>query len=99
MEAQLPKKISGPGMVQYINGGRSDALMPGYIPAVSPGNCVETEEEWQRMPEPDKPDVAIPARYMKTAVGIMCHGDDTVPDYMLWLQKGNFRSCPHAAFM
>ena len=78
----------------YINDGHGDTPMPGYIMAISPGTCADTEEEWQRMLELDKKDVAIPAEYMKTAVGIMRHGDDTVPDYMIWLQRGDFTNCP-----
>ena len=81
------------GMVPYINDGHSEVPMPGYILAISPGNCCETEEEWQRMMELDKKDVAIPAQYMKTAVEIMRHGED-VPEYTLWLQRGDFTNCP-----
>jgi len=81
------------GMVPYINDGHSEVPMPGYILAISPGNCCETEEEWQRMLELDKKDVAIPAQYMKTAVEIMRHGED-VPEYTLWLQRGDFTNCP-----
>ena len=51
------------------------------------------------MLELDKKDVAIPAEYMKTAVEIMRHGDDSVPDYMLWLQRGDFTSCPKVTFI
>ena len=51
------------------------------------------------MEELDKKDVAIPARYMKTAVDIMRHGDDRVPDYMIWLQKGNFANGPRVTFI
>ena len=42
----------------------------------------------------DEKDVAIPAQYMKTAVEVMRHGDDSVPDYMLWLQRADFTGCP-----
>ena len=87
------------GMVPYINDGHGDTPMPGYIMAISPGTCADTEEEWQRMLELDKKDVAIPAEYMKTAVEIMRHGDDTVPDYMIWLQKGDFTNCPKVTFI
>ena len=41
----------------------------------------------------------IPARYMKTAVEIMRHGDDSVPDYMIWLQRGDFTGCPRVTFI
>ena len=82
------------GMVPYINDGHGDAPMPGYIMAISPGTCVDTDEEWRRMQELDQKDVAIPAEYMKTAVEIMRHGDDSVPEYMIWLQRGDFTDCP-----
>ena len=87
------------GMVPYINDGHGDTPMPGYILAVSPGNCVETEEEWQRMLELDKLDVAIPAQYMKTAIEVMRHGDDSIPEYMLWLQRGDYTNCPRVTLM
>ncbi len=87
------------GMVPYINDGHQDTPMPGYIMALSPGTCVSTEEEWQRMLELDKKDVAIPAQYMKTAVEIMRHGNDSVPDYMIWLQQGDFTNCPRVTFI
>ena len=87
------------GMIPYINDGHKDTPVPGYILAISPGTCVETEEEWQRMLELDKVDVAIPAEYMKTAVDIMRHGDMSVPEYMIWLQKGDFTDCPHVTFV
>jgi len=87
------------GMVPYINDGHGDTPMPGYIMAISPGTCVDTDEEWRRMQALDRLDVAIPAEYMKTAVEIMRHGDDGVPEYMIWLQKGDFTNCPRVTFM
>ena len=87
------------GMVPYINDGHDDTPMPGYILAISPGTCVDSDEEWQRMLELEQKDVAIPAQYMKTAVEIMRHGDEGVPDYMLWLQRGDFTGCPKVTFI
>ena len=87
------------GMVPYINESSPDTPMPGYIMTISPGTCVASEEEWQRMLELDKKDVAIPAEYMKLAEIIMRHGDDTVPDYMICLQKGIFEGCPYVTFI
>lgn len=87
------------GIVPYINDGHDDTPMPGYILAISPGTCVETDEEWQRMLELDKKDVAIPASYMRTAVDIMRHGDLSVPEYMIWLQKADFTNCPQVTFV
>ncbi len=87
------------GMIPYINDGHDDVPVPGYIMAISPGTCVDSEEEWQRMTELDRKDVAIPAQYMKTAVEIMRHGDDSVPEYMIWLQRGDFTGCPRVTFI
>lgn len=87
------------GMIPYINDGHDDVPVPGYIMAISPGTCVDSEEEWQRMTELDRKDVAIPAQYMKTAVEIMRHGDDSVPEYMIWLQRGDYTGCPRVTFI
>ena len=87
------------GMVPYINDGHTDTPMPGYIMALSPGTCVSSEEEWQRMKALDEKDVAIPAEYMKTAEEIMKHGDDSVPEYMIWLQRGDFTGGPKVTFI
>jgi len=87
------------GMVPYIHENAPEIPMPGYIMAISPGTCVATEEEWQRMVELDKKDVAIPAEYMKTAEVIMKHGDDSVPDYMIRLQNGDFSGAPFVTFI
>ena len=87
------------GIVPYINDGHDDTPMPGYIMAISPGTCVDTQEEWERMLELDKKDVAIPAEYMKSAVEVMRHGDPDVPEYMIWLQRGDFTNCPKTTFI
>ena len=87
------------GMVPYINDVHDDTPMPGYIMAISPGTCVGSDEEWQRMLELDKKDVAIPAQYMKTAEEVMRHGDNSVPDYMMWLQNADFTDCPEITFI
>jgi acetyl esterase/lipase len=87
------------GLVAYINANHLDTPMPGYIMAISPGTCCADAEEWDRMQELDKKDVAISAQYMKTAEEIMRHGDDSVPDYMLFLQKGDFTGCPYVTFI
>ncbi|MBQ8161099.1 MAG: alpha/beta hydrolase [Clostridia bacterium] len=86
------------GMIPYLNDLKSDLPRPALILALSPGTCVKTEEEWQRMLELDKKDVVIPAQYMKTAETIMHHGDDTVPEYMIFLQTGDFTGCPKVIF-
>ncbi len=86
------------GIVPYINDNHLDVPMPGHIIALSPGTCVESEEEWQKMLELDKKDILIPAEYMKKAVDILRHGDDSVPEYMIWLQKGDFTNSPPITF-
>ncbi len=87
------------GLVAYINANHLDTPMPGYIMAISPGTCCADEEEWQRMLKLDKKDVAISSRYMKTAEEILRHGDANVPDYMVFLQKGDFTGCPFVTFI
>ena len=87
------------GMIPYINDGHDDVPVPSHILAISPGTCADSEEEWQRMLELDEKDVAIPAQYMKTAVEVMRHGDMSVPDYMIWLQRGDFTGCPRVTFI
>ena len=87
------------GMVPYINEGHGETPMPGHIMAISPGTCVASEAEWQRMLELDRKDVVVPAQYMRTAEGIMRHGDDTIPEYMIRLQNGNFAGCPRVTFI
>lgn len=87
------------GMAPYIHLNHPEIPMPAHIIAISPGTCVSTEEEWQRMLELDKKDVAIPAQYMKTAETVMRHGDNSVPDYMIHLQNGDFTGCPKVTFI
>jgi len=86
------------GTIPYLNDLKSELPRPALILALSPGSCVKTEEEWERMLELDKKDVAIPAQYMKTAEAIMRHGDDSVPEYMIYLQTGDFTGCPKVIF-
>ncbi len=42
-----------PGMVPYINDGHDDVPMPSYIMAISPGTCVDGEEELGFVPGSD----------------------------------------------
>lgn len=51
------------------------------------------------MQELDRLGVAIPAQYMKNAVDIMRHGDDSVPECMIWLQRGDFTKCLKVTFI
>jgi ubiquinone/menaquinone biosynthesis C-methylase UbiE/acetyl esterase/lipase len=87
------------GLAAYINEQGNEVPMPAHIMTISPGTCAATDEEWQRMLELDSKDPVIPASYMKTAVDIMKHGDDSVPDYMIYLQKADFTGCPKVTFI
>ncbi len=87
------------GLVAYLNANQMDLPKPGYILAISPGTCAKTEEETRRMLALDEKDVVISAKYMQTAEEIMRHGDETVPDYMIFLQTGDFTGCPKVTFI
>ena len=82
------------GLCAYLNANKLDTPRPEKIIALSPGTCVETEEEWQKMLQLNEKDVAIDAAYMKNAIEIMKCGSDDVPDYMIWLQKADFTDFP-----
>ncbi len=86
------------GIPAYINANKLDVPMPGSILAISPGTCIATEEERARMMELDKKDLVIPASYMTNAETIMKHGE-SVPEYMLKLQLGDFTGCPKVTLM
>lgn len=87
------------GIPAYINANHLDVPMPGHILALSPGTCPANDEEWERMKALDAVDVAIPVSYMKMADVIMRHGSPNVPDYMIYLQTGDFTNCPPVTFM
>ena len=81
------------GMIAYMNAEKIKLPRPAYIMALSPGTCPCTKEEIRRMNELDRKDVIISAEYMLTAEEVMRHGTE-VPDYMIYLQKGDFTDCP-----
>ena len=87
------------GMIAHMNAIESDLPRTGHILAISPGTCALTKEEARRMYELDPKDVIIPAKYMQTAEEIMRHGDDAIPDYMIYLQTGDFTDCPRTTFI
>lgn len=82
------------GLCAYLNANNLDTPRPEKIIALSPGTCVNGEEEWQKMLQLNEKDVAIDANYMKNAVEIMRSGSNDVPDYMIWLQKADFSDFP-----
>ena len=87
------------GMIAYMNAIEIDLPRPEHILVISPGTCALTEAEKQRMLELDEKDVSISAKYMLTAEEIMRHGDPSVPDYMIFLQTGDFTGCPRTTFI
>ena len=87
------------GMIAHMNAIGSKLPKPRYIMAVSPGNGAVTDEERQRLKEMDQKDILISAEYIITAEEVMRHGNDNVPDYMIFLQKGDFTDCPKVTFM
>ena len=87
------------GMIAHMNAIESKLPKPRYIMAVSPGNGAVTDEERQRLKEMDQKDILISAEYIITAEEVMRHGNDNVPDYMIFLQKGDFTDCPKVTFM
>ena len=86
------------GIPAYINANKLDVPMPGHIISISPGTCIATEQERARMMELDRKDLVIPASYMSNAEVIMKHGE-TVPEYMLKLQLGDFTGCPRVTLI
>ena len=82
------------GLIPYLNEYYPEEERPGYIMAISPGTCIDTQEEEKRVYELDAKDVIIPAEYMKKAAEVMKADDPTVRDYMIHLQNGNFENCP-----
>lgn len=87
------------GMIAHMNATGSKLPKPRYIMAVSPGNGAVTDEERRRLKELDQKDILISAEYITTAEEVMRHGSDSVPDYMIFLQKGDFTDCPKVTFM
>lgn len=52
-----------------------------------------------RMRPRSEKDVFIPALFMRETEAALRHGDDTVPDYMIYLQRGDFTNCPKATLI
>ena len=87
------------GLIAYINANHLNTPKPHQIVSISPGTCAADDEEYRRMEEIDHLDVMIPAKFMKTAEQIMKHSGENIPDYMIYLQKGDFSDCCKVTFM
>ena len=88
----------GLGLIAYMNDVKSDLPRPGYILAVSPGSGPVSEEERIRLKALDAKDLLVSAEYISTAEKVMRYWGD-VPDYMIFLQKGDFTNCPKVTFI
>ena len=87
------------GLVAYMNAENITLPRPRYIMVLSPGCCAVNDKERERLKELDKKDIIISADYVKTAEEIMRHGSENVPDYMIYLQLGDFTGCPEVTFV
>lgn len=86
------------GMIAYMNATGSTLPKPGYLVALSPGACAVTEAEEKHINELDEKDFLVSASYIRTAAEVMRHGSDDVPDYMIFLQNGDYTGCPKTTF-
>jgi len=77
------------GMISHINGGGEGLPLPGKIYAGSPGTLLITEEEKRKAAELDKIDVVMSCKALETVWEGMTGGKE-VPDYMKYLQLGNY---------
>lgn len=87
------------GIPAYINANKMQVPMPSRILAISPGSCMATEKDWERVSALDSKDILVPAEFMKTSEFTLRHGQASLPDYMIWLQKGDFTGCCKVYFM
>ena len=87
------------GLIAYMNAEHIPLPRPHYIMVLSPGCGAVNDEERKRLKELDKKDFIISADYIKTAEEVMRRGSDSVPDYMIFLQLGDFTGCPEVTFI
>lgn len=77
------------GMVSYINEKGEGLPMPGKIYAGSPGTLLLTKEEKDKADGLEKTDVVMSVKAIETVWDGMT-GGKPVPDYMKYLQLGNY---------
>ena len=87
------------GLIAYMNAEHIALPRPHYIMVLSPGCGAVNDEERKRLRELDKKDIIISADYIMTAEEMMRHGSESVPDYMIYLQLGDFTDCPEVTFV
>lgn len=81
------------GICLYINENKLDMRMPREIIASSPGGCLCEELDMDRVKKLNEKDIIVDYKYFETAKNIMTKGE-TVPDYMLYPFRGNFKNFP-----
>ena len=81
------------GICLYINENKLDIRMPREIIASSPGGCLCEELDMDRVKKLNEKDIIVDYKYFETAKNIMTKGE-TVPDYMLYPFRGNFKNFP-----
>ena len=81
------------GICLYINENKLDIRMPREIIASSPGGCLCDELDMDRVRKLNEKDIIVDYKYFETAKNIMTKGE-TVPDYMLYPFRGNFKDFP-----
>ena len=81
------------GICLYVNENKLDIRMPREIIASSPGGCLCEELDMDRVKKLYEKDIIVDYKYFETAKNIMTKGE-TVPDYMLYPFRGNFKNFP-----
>ena len=81
------------GICLYINENKLDIRMPRQIIASSPGGCLCEELDMDRVKKLNEKDIIVDYKYFETAKNIMAKGE-TVPDFMLYPFRGNFKNFP-----
>ena len=81
------------GICLYVNENKLDIRMPREIIASSPGGCLCDELDMDNLKKLNEKDIIVDYKYFETAKNIMTKGE-TVPDYMLYPFRGNFKNFP-----
>lgn len=77
------------GLISYINAKNEGIAMPGKIYISSPGTMLMSDEEKMMGEKLDKTDLIMSRQALETIFSGMV-GDKDVPDYMKYLQLGNY---------
>ena len=83
------------GLISYINAKGEGLPMPGKIYLSSPGTLLCTPEEKEKAAQLDKTDLIMSRKALESIFDGMAAGK-AVPDYMRWLQKGDYTGLKEA---